>query len=135
MPDAAPTPCRHPGCAAVVQIPGYCSAHRADLRQWDTTARAQQRQAQRTWSTARAAWRRLRAQVLCETPLCVACKRQGRFVMATVVDHIDGDATHDDRANLQPLCASCHSAKTARENGGFGNRRVRRGRADASDGL
>lgn len=28
----------------------------------------------------------------------------------------------DDPNNLQLLCASCHSAKTARQEGGFGNR-------------
>lgn len=43
--------------------------------------------------------------------------------LATVVDHVDGDAMNNDRSNLQPLCASCHAAKTAREDGGFGNPR------------
>ncbi|WP_409558335.1 HNH endonuclease [Achromobacter animicus] len=28
-----------------------------------------------------------------------------------------------DRANWQPLCWRCHSRKTAREDGAFGNRR------------
>lgn len=28
MPKSAPTPCRHPGCGAVLATPGYCDAHR-----------------------------------------------------------------------------------------------------------
>ncbi len=123
MPRSAPTPCRHPGCAALVDTPGYCPQHQTDLRQWDSTARARQRHAKRALPLQSTAWRQLRAQVLRETPLCAACGRQGRVVAATVVDHIDGNPTNNDRANLQPLCASCHAAKTAREDGGFGNRR------------
>jgi 5-methylcytosine-specific restriction protein A len=42
-----------------------------------------------------------------------------------VVDHIiphRGDqALFWDEENWQPLCLVCHNAKTAREDGGFGN--------------
>jgi 5-methylcytosine-specific restriction protein A len=66
-------------------------------------------------------WRVLRAAVLRESPLCVACKAYGRLVAAGVVDHVvplkDGGARFD-RANLQPLCVSCHNRKTARETAG-----------------
>ena len=59
------------------------------------------------------AWRRLRARVLSDEPLCRLCDRQGRVTAATTVDHIEehkGDRTlFFDRDNLQPLCASCHS--------------------------
>jgi 5-methylcytosine-specific restriction enzyme A len=123
MPYAAPTPCRHPGCVALVKRPGYCLQHRADLQQWDSAARARKRQQKRAWPTHGPIWRRLRARVLSETPLCAACERNGRITVATVVDHIDGDAMNNARTNLQALCAACHSAKTAREDGGFGNRR------------
>ena len=67
------------------------------------------------------AWRRLRESVLRDDPLCAECKRAGRVVQARLVDHIDGDATNNERTNLQGLCWPCHSAKTAREDGGFGN--------------
>jgi len=36
---------------------------------------------------------------------------------------MDGDAFNNAADNLQPLCRRCHSAKTAREQGGFGNKR------------
>ena len=32
MPTRAPTPCRHPGCGAVLGTPGYCDAHRLAAR-------------------------------------------------------------------------------------------------------
>ena len=47
--------------------------------------------------------------------------------MAQCVDHIaphqGDDALFWDQTNWQPLCNGCHSAKTAREDGGFGNRK------------
>lgn len=42
------------------------------------------------------------------------------------VDHDDGNHANNDDSNLKTRCISCHSKKTARENGGFGNpKRVR----------
>ena len=59
-----------------------------------------------------ARWRRLRLLVLHRAPLCRECGRA-----ATDVDHIlpRRMGGTDDMANLQPLCHSCHSRKTARE--------------------
>ncbi|MFA5379199.1 MAG: HNH endonuclease signature motif containing protein, partial [Dehalococcoidia bacterium] len=52
-------------------------------------------------------------------PICVMCGRP-----ATDVDHIEphcGDYDKFwDESNLSALCHSCHSRKTAREDGGFG---------------
>ncbi|ALN84936.1 HNH endonuclease family protein [Lysobacter capsici] len=42
---------------------------------------------------------------------------------ASCVDHVNGDATNNDLTNLQPLCSPCHSRKTAKEDGGFGNQK------------
>lgn len=56
---------------------------------------------------------------LARHPLCVECQAKGMVVAAAEVDHIvplaDG-GTNDDE-NLQSLCKSCHSRKTARESG------------------
>ncbi|HCF6069932.1 TPA: HNH endonuclease signature motif containing protein [Pseudomonas aeruginosa] len=68
-----------------------------------------------------AAWKRLRAEVLADEPLCRMCAARGLVVAATDVDHIEDSRTDysDDnsRANLQPLCHECHSLKTARSMG------------------
>lgn len=59
-------------------------------------------------------WQQARLVFLNANPLCVFCDREGRTTAATVVDHITphkGDMTlFWDRANWQPLCASCHSS-------------------------
>ncbi|WP_416058417.1 HNH endonuclease signature motif containing protein [Stenotrophomonas maltophilia] len=84
---------------------------------------ARNRQADRALPTNSTPWLRLRAKVLAASPLCVSCQALGRIKPATHVDHVDGDSRNNELANLQGLCAQCHNAKTAREDGGFGNRR------------
>lgn len=69
-------------------------------------------------------WREARAIFLRANPLCAMCKANNRVVSATVVDHKTphrGDtALFWDQGNWQPLCATCHNTKTAKEDGGFG---------------
>lgn len=64
-------------------------------------------------------WQRLRAHLLRENPLCVACQRTGRVTAATELDHIVPlhQGGTDDVRNLQGLCAECHRIKTTRERG------------------
>ncbi len=59
----------------------------------------------------------MRAQVLSEEPLCMACRAQDRVSAATEVDHIVpiAEGGTDERENLQGLCSGCHAANTARE--------------------
>jgi len=69
-------------------------------------------------------WRKLSELIRTNEPLCRECKKYNRTTLAKCVDHIKpielgGDMM--DPANLQPLCYSCHNAKTAREDGGFLN--------------
>lgn len=66
----------------------------------------------RTLALNGAAWRRLRAAVLEDEPLCRHCYAHGRVNMATDVDHINDDASNNSRDNLQSLCHECHSRKT-----------------------
>ncbi|MES2789974.1 MAG: HNH endonuclease [Planctomycetota bacterium] len=60
-----------------------------------------------------------------ENALCVICRRKGRIEPAKCVDHITphkGDPVlFWEATNWQGLCLSCHSRKTAQEDGGFGN--------------
>lgn len=83
-------------------------------------------------------WKKLREAIITrDCGLCQECLRQGRDTPLNVhasgdkprahVDHIRphrGDyRLFMDEANLQTLCETCHSAKTAREDGGFGRER------------
>ena len=75
----------------------------------------------RKWQTARLGY-------LQKHPLCVHCLARGHVTAATDVDHIKphgGDPVlfWDAENNWQALCHPCHSLKTAREDGGFGNTR------------
>jgi len=116
MPSLAPTPCRQPGCTRLVEMPGYCDAHRRQVhRDYD--------QARRQWAPRdpfykTSFWVKTRAAFLRANPLCVECSKRGLLVPSQAVDHIlpikmGGHRT--DPANLQALCISCHNAKTARE--------------------
>lgn len=59
-------------------------------------------------------WKYTRRRQLSNEPLC-AINGPGCTRIATVVDHIDPDGPDFDFTNLQSACATCHSAKTARE--------------------
>ena len=71
------------------------------------------------------AWQRFRAAWFAQEPrFCAHCAARGRIQPATVADHIRPHKGIPnlfwDPANLQGLCATCHSVKTANEDGGFG---------------
>lgn len=61
----------------------------------------------------------LAAQPLCADPFGIHGEA-GEVVAATEVDHIISKAEggRDELSNLQGLCKSCHSRKTARVDGG-----------------
>lgn len=124
MPMRPQRPCRASGCRALHRnANGYCGDHAAQANSYI-------REKPRETSTKRGygyKWQRARAGFLAKHPLCLHCQSKGRVVVATDVDHITphkGDMTvFWDRSNWQALCAPCHSAKTAAEDGGFGNAR------------
>ena len=66
-------------------------------------------------------WRRLRLTILAQRPVCEHCDCQA----SEDIDHIvplERGGTNEPN-NLQALCHSCHSRKTAKYDGGFGRRR------------
>ncbi len=73
-------------------------------------------------------WQITRAGYLAKHPLCANCEAVGRFTVATDLDHIEPHKGNTDMfwdsSNWQGLCKSCHSAKTAGEDGGYGNQRA-----------
>lgn len=65
-------------------------------------------------------WRKTRAAVLAQEPLCRECMKRGVVAAANEVDHIIAKRRGglDVAENLQPLCKSCHSRKTMSETNG-----------------
>ena len=106
-------PCRHPGCCVLVPD-GYCDAHRPRR----TADRSEEAQSWR-WMYQTDAWDHLRGNQLLLEPFCRICAGRGLRTMATDVDHIVDHkgswALFSDPGNLESLCHSCHSRKTARE--------------------
>jgi 5-methylcytosine-specific restriction protein A len=115
MPRKPKTICSYPGCQALTND-RYCDEHKKQV----TKEHNQKSSKFYTYQ-----WRKASKQFLKEHPLCVHCQKEGRLTPATDVDHIIPHGGNRklfwDRKNWQPLCKSCHSKKTAEEDGGFGN--------------
>lgn len=64
-------------------------------------------------------YRRVRELALRQHPYCVVCKREGKLVPTTEIDHIIPLRVRPDLAfsmeNLQGLCGRHHALKSARE--------------------
>ena len=126
--------CAYQGCRKPVPVSEkFCASHKKKGEERDAKQKAdrdRQRAERNGSSTARGygyRWQKLRARILEAHPLCVECEKKGIVRMATDVDHIKPHKGNPflmwDEENLQPLCHECHSRKTAREDGGFGNER------------
>jgi 5-methylcytosine-specific restriction enzyme A len=112
MPTRPPKPCVQPGCGALVANGSRCAAHqREHYRQFNARRGTVTEQGYGT------RWRKIRDYHIALEPLCRECLGKGKTVAASEVDHIVPRAQGgtDDDNNLQSLCKSCHSAKTARE--------------------
>jgi len=70
----------------------------------------------------RAMWKNLRKLVLARDPICAICQRNASTVADHIIPHKGSWTLFSDlNNNLQGICDECHSRKTAREDGGFGN--------------
>jgi 5-methylcytosine-specific restriction protein A len=135
MPTRPQTPCRHPGCPALVyERGGYCTAHKssrtASGRLYDATTRKDDPElafAKTTRSSAR--WTRTSRLFKSTYPLCCdPFKEHGEYPPLT--DHVHHVVSlrqchrtnqHDlafDWANLRPLCTGCHRRIEGMENRG-----------------
>ena len=99
-------PCSTPGCPELVEAgQRSCPEHlRHERKRYD---RDRGTSAQRGYDSR--VWRKVRAMVLRDEPLCRRCKTAGKLTAAAVVHHIDEDSRNNMRGNLEPLCERCHN--------------------------
>jgi len=116
-------PCNAQGCNVLTRNPRYCDDH-AHLLKSAAWAKPRESGTKRNYNYK---WQQARAGFLAKYPLCRRCTDRGLVVVATDVDHIiphrNDMVLFWDKTNWQSLCGPCHSAKTAAEDGGFGNAR------------
>jgi 5-methylcytosine-specific restriction protein A len=97
---------------------GRCDAHR-----YSAPAHQRKPGEQRFYDTR--LWRsKIRPRKLARTPCCEACAERGETVVATCVDHRNGNPLDNRDDNLVALCDACHSRKTVEHDGGFGRPRT-----------
>lgn len=118
MPYAAAHVCAHAGCRVLVKGAARCAAHPAPARP-SSSGTVSPLYDSAKWRAMRRCY--LKAHPVCRTP---GCGREARHADHITPHHGDA-ALFFDTANLQPLCHSCHSRKTASSDGGFGNPRRR----------
>ena len=118
--------CKYPGCPKTTTAKhGYCPEHKKKTDQ----SYQKERTVHKLYYTKR--WENLRKIVLNNQPFCAdPYGHHQRYVegrvLATEVDHIDGDPKNNfyqpghPQNNLQALCKACHSRKTAIEQGRWG---------------
>jgi 5-methylcytosine-specific restriction protein A len=106
MPKRAARACPYPGCPNL-----NCEEHRP--RRIDARPSSAVRGYGRRWQHLRLSF--LRANPLCADPFGLHAN-SGETVAAVHVDHIKPkkEGGLDEWSNLQGLCHSCHSRKTAR---------------------
>ena len=115
MPKAPRKPCSYSGCPELTFSPtGYCEQHRKKRHKEYTKYNRDPDESKYYKSKA---WKQLRAAQLFTAPNCKICGQS-----ATVADHIRPRKSGGTDAldNLQSLCNSCASIKTAKQDGGFG---------------
>jgi 5-methylcytosine-specific restriction protein A len=135
MPTRPPTPCRHPGCAALVYGGGgYCPSHLSDraasARVYDQTTRKNDPVvAFSTRIHGSARWQKIRSLFRSANPCCCdPFKEHGEFPpLMSQVHHIAPlskifESEDHEQAyaweNLASVCSGCHSKLSAMERAG-----------------
>jgi 5-methylcytosine-specific restriction protein A len=121
--NAPPRACK---CGARVAAGQRCERCSDDWRKRTDEQRgtAAERGYNSRWRKATATWRSHDPQ----RNLCAECLKSGRLTPARITDHVvphkGSQSLFWDTSNWQTLCRTHHAEKTAREDGGFGNKRA-----------
>ena len=114
MPTKPLKPCAVSGCPNLTDGT-YCEKHRKE-RNIEYSRFNRDNELQKFYKSKE--WRDLRRSYLESHPLCCECLKQGKYVTATIVDHIvpiRQGGKRLDANNLQSLCLSCHTLKSNKE--------------------
>ena len=108
MPHKALKPCRHSGCPNLTDDL-YCTEHKPMHPDRPSASK-------RGYSSK---WQKVSRAYLRCNPLCVRCLAGGRYIQATVTDHIIPHRNRPEllwnETNFQALCKPCHDRKTLTE--------------------
>ena len=115
--------CNRAGCRELVDYEQqYCTKHTKDKEKIDYKAIYKRRRSYESKYLTfyhSQAWVKLSKSFRAAHPLCEECKKHGIIRGAQQVDHIipikDDWENRLNTNNLQSLCVSCHSLKTAQE--------------------
>lgn len=126
-PSAPRKVCKKPNCGQLTHGQ-YCDKHEK-LKKIQTVEVRRNYDAVRGSATSRGynyRWSQYSKSYREANPLCVKCLEKGILKVNNCVDHIIPVTGPDDPlfwepSNHQGLCTACHSEKTAKEDGGFGN--------------
>lgn len=127
------TPCRFPGCRALLDKGGYCQAHahhaKQSSRNYDKKRRSDPVLSLAAKIRDSARWKRVRLIKITNNPLCEDPfgdhAKANTTATATQVHHIKPAATNDNEAyeleNLMSVCTRCHSKieSRVRRQGGY----------------
>lgn len=124
MPVANPKPCRHPGCGALAGAGGYCPSHKPDFTP-SVRQQTDPRYIRAREIRGSAQWRKVRAFVLAQHPLCRDPFGHHGDAFPTLAEDVHHIAALIDRpdlafteTNLAPICQRCHALVEAMERQG-----------------
>ena len=103
--------CNFPSCNKLIkQDERYCESHiKPKVKPFENAVRHNEG----LYNTTR--WRKLRKEVLSETPYCAKCGISKNLEIHHIVPPRGNEGLFFDENNCVPVCKSCHRIITARE--------------------